>query len=163
MILSTEELTCLKDRCLTAAHQGYKVARIDSHIANLKLETGDIALPSDSLQAAVVLIDTILAIRSGKMKPLVRPFAPLPKVVEAVPAIVEEDSIPVEEPIVEAAVEETVVEEVTAPVEETVVEEVTAPVEENVAATLRVEETVEAEAPQADEAPKHGKKNRKND
>ena len=151
MILSTEELTCLKDRCLTAAHQGYKVARIDSHIANLKLETGDIALPSDSLQAAVVLIDTILAIRSGKMKPLVRPFAPLPKVVEAVPAIVEEDSIPVEEPIVEAAVEETVVEEVTAPVEE------------NVAATLRVEETVEAEAPQADEAPKHGKKNRKND
>jgi len=140
MKMTNDELQDLKARCLTAIHRDYTIAHVESHIANLKVEAGNPALPADPRMALVALIDTALAIRAGKIAPPAKPIvAP-----EVKPAPKPE---PVKEPEPEPVVEEPKAEE--APVEEPKAEEAPAPV------LTSGETTAADDAPAAEETPKH--------
>jgi hypothetical protein len=151
MKMTNDELQDLKARCLTAIHRDYTIAHVESHIANLKVEAGNPALPADPRMALVALIDTALAIRAGKIAPPAKPIvAP-----EVKPAPKPE---PVPEPKVEVPPEPApVVEEPKAeePVAEPVVEE---PVAEPAKAEEPVNEEPKAEAPAAEETAAKGKR-----
>ena len=154
MKMSTTELSELKSRSLVAIQQGYKVAHVESHVANLKLETGEVALPADPRQAVVVLIDLVEAIRAGRMTAKVKQMPKAAEPVKAAPpkpelAKVEPKPAPVvvPEPVTVAVVEpvaapvvEPVVEVVAAPVVEPVAEIVAAPVAEPVAEPVKAPE-----------------------